>query len=151
MVEMEFNKIFARNLHRYLAAYEMSQLDLSKKLGVSASSVSNWYQGLKTPRMDKVDAMCRIFHCRRADLMEDHGNNPALLSSFALSPLEKDIVTHYRAADSGTQGAVRKLLDVDEPVDLPAHLLPVAAHAEDGATREDLEKDAAMLREYGKK
>lgn len=36
----------------------------------AAVSVSNWCKGTKTPRMDKVDAMCKLFNCRRSDLME---------------------------------------------------------------------------------
>lgn len=52
----------------------MTQLELSKRLGVGTTSVYNWCNGLKTPRMDKVDAMCDIFHCKRSDLMEE--NNP---------------------------------------------------------------------------
>lgn len=49
----------------------MSQADLAKKLGVGTTSVYNWCNGIKTPRMDKVDAMCDLFHCKRSDLIED--------------------------------------------------------------------------------
>lgn len=74
MSEAEFNKIFSKRLNYYLNEYQMTQLDLSKKLGVGTTSVSNWCRGLKSPRMDKIDAMCKIFHCRRSDLMEDRAN-----------------------------------------------------------------------------
>ncbi len=49
----------------------MTQIDLAKRLGVGTTSVYNWCNGIKTPRMDKVDAMCNIFHCNRSDLMAD--------------------------------------------------------------------------------
>ncbi len=71
MSEEEFNKVFAKRLNYYLQEYEMTQIDLAKKLGVGTTSVSNWCRGIKSPRMDKIDAMCRIFHCRRSDLMEE--------------------------------------------------------------------------------
>ena len=67
----EFNKIFSKNLRYYLEKYDMTQLELSKRLGVGTTSVYNWCNGLKSPRMDKVDAMCKIFNCKRSDLMED--------------------------------------------------------------------------------
>ncbi len=67
----EFNKIFSKKLRYYLEKYEMTQLELSKRLGVGTTSVYNWCNGIKTPRMDKVDAMCEIFHCKRSDLIED--------------------------------------------------------------------------------
>lgn len=67
----EFNKIFSKKLRYYLEKYEMTQLELSKRLGVGTTSVYNWCNGIKTPRMDKVDTMCEIFHCKRSDLIED--------------------------------------------------------------------------------
>lgn len=75
MSEADFKKIFSNRLNYYLDKYNMTQLELAKKLGVGTTSVSNWCRGLKTPRMDKVDAMCRIFDCKRSDLMEEKPDN----------------------------------------------------------------------------
>ena len=50
----------------------MTQTELANKLGVGTTSVYNWVNGLKTPRMDKVDKMCTIFHIRREDLLTDN-------------------------------------------------------------------------------
>lgn len=71
MSEQEFNILFSQNLNHYLKINEKTQLDLAKHLGVSTSAVSAWCRGLKTPRMDKVDAMCAYFNIKRSDLMED--------------------------------------------------------------------------------
>ncbi len=70
MSEQEFNKIFAANLRFYLEEHNMTQAELAQRLNVSAQSVTNWCKAVKSPRMDKVDAMCTIFNCRRSDLME---------------------------------------------------------------------------------
>lgn len=67
----EFNKIFSKNLRFYLNEYDMTQAELAKRLNVGTTSVYNWCNGIKTPRMDKIDAMCGIFNCKRSDLMED--------------------------------------------------------------------------------
>lgn len=75
MPEQEFNAIFSKRLRYYLSQYNMSQADLAKKLGVGTTSVYNWCNGIKTPRMDKVDAMCDLFHCKRSDLMEDKSDS----------------------------------------------------------------------------
>ena len=86
----EFNKIFSKNLRYYLEKYDMTQLELSKRLGVGTTSVYNWCNGLKSPRMDKVDAMCKIFNCKRSDLMEDKtisDNN----SEYYLNPETKKV------------------------------------------------------------
>jgi repressor LexA len=71
MSERKFNEIFSERLRYYLNKYNMTQLELSKRLGVGTTSVYNWCNGIKTPRMDKVDAMCKIFNCKRSDLIED--------------------------------------------------------------------------------
>ncbi len=68
--EKEFNKVFANRLNYYLQEFKMTQKSLADKLNVGTSTVSNWAKGLKSPRMDKVDAMCEIFGCSRSDLVE---------------------------------------------------------------------------------
>ncbi len=71
MPEQEFNVIFSKRLRYYLNKFDMTQAELAKKIGVGTTSVYNWCNGIKTPRMDKVDAMCDLFHCNRSDLIED--------------------------------------------------------------------------------
>nr|DAQ31972.1 MAG TPA: Repressor protein CI [Caudoviricetes sp.] len=67
----EFNKLFAKNLRYYLNKNNMTQAELAKRLNVGTTSVYNWCNGIKSPRMDKVDAMCHIFNCKRSNLIED--------------------------------------------------------------------------------
>lgn len=67
----EFNKLFAKNLRYYLNKNNMTQAELAKRLNVGTTSVYNWCNGIKSPRMDKVDAMCDIFDCKRSNLIED--------------------------------------------------------------------------------
>lgn len=76
-----------------------------------------------------------------------------------LSDFEWELLACYRKADPGTRAAVRKLLDVQDEDTLPYpdpifpddDLLPIAAHAEEGATEKDLESDVAILREHTEK
>lgn len=78
MPEQEFNAVFSKRLRYYLSEFNMTQVDLAKKLGVGTTSVYNWCNGIKTPRMDKVDAMCDLFHCNRSDLIADDISTPTL-------------------------------------------------------------------------
>ena len=71
MSEQEFGELFARRLRFYLDMNDMSQRELAQKLGVSTAAVSQWCTGVKTPRMDKIDAMCALFGCKRADFYEE--------------------------------------------------------------------------------
>lgn len=71
MSEKEFNAVFSKRLRYFLDKHNMTQNELAKRLGVGTTSVYNWCNGIKSPRMDKVDKMCEIFNCRRSDLMEE--------------------------------------------------------------------------------
>lgn len=71
--EKDFNSVFSRNLVRFLQINSMTQAELAERLNVSTATTSNWCNGVKSPRMDKVDKMCKIFGCMRSDLMEDKG------------------------------------------------------------------------------
>lgn len=67
----EYNRIFAKRLRYYLDKNNMTQVELAKRLHVGSTTMYYWLNGIKTPRLDKVDKMCEIFGCTRSDLMED--------------------------------------------------------------------------------
>lgn len=108
MSEREFNQIFSERLRYYLNEYNMTQLELSKRLGVGTTSVYNWCNGIKTPRMDKVDAMCKIFNCKRSDLMED--------KSISAPPPRKGVVINVlgRVAAGIPIEAIEDIIDTEE-------------------------------------
>ena len=81
MPEQDFNAVFSKRLRYYLNQFEITQVELAKKLGVGTTSVYNWCNGIKSPRMDKVDAMCDLFHCNRSDLMEDKSTTSSELTA----------------------------------------------------------------------
>ena len=42
MPEQEFNVVFSKRLRYYLSKYDMTQVELAKRLGVGTTSVYNW-------------------------------------------------------------------------------------------------------------
>jgi repressor LexA len=113
MSEREFNEIFAERLRFYLKKYDMTQLELSKRLGVGTTSVYNWCNGIKTPRMDKVDAMCTIFNCKRSDLMNEPATPAAPVKGYPVIFI--NVLGHVAAGvplDAQT--------DIIDSVDIPA-------------------------------
>ena len=130
MPEQEFNAVFSKRLRYYLSEYNMTQAELAKRLGVGTTSVYNWCNGLKTPRMDKVDAMCRIFNCLRSDLIDEKKkteNNPISLQE---EKKEHELLEVYRKlSDENKDKTVqysKGLLSVQE---MDSELLLNAAHA----------------------
>ena len=69
--ERRMNDQFAKNLFFFLNKYQYTQAAFAKQMNVSTATVSNWCNGLKSPRMDKIDHMCAIFNCSRSDLLEE--------------------------------------------------------------------------------
>lgn len=69
---MECSKdIFGRNLARYIEAKGKTQKEIAEYLGVSAPTVSDWINGKKFPRMDKIEMLANYFGCLKSDLIED--------------------------------------------------------------------------------
>lgn len=64
-------KIFSNNLKRYLESYGKTQLDLSRYIGVSTATVSDWCNGKKMPRMDKIQAISDWMHIQKSDLLDE--------------------------------------------------------------------------------
>lgn len=89
----DFNTVFLRRLRYYLKENDLTQAELAKKLGVGTTSVYNWCNGIKSPRMDKVDRMCEIFGCRRSDFMEEPASDSS--PAVTLRPDESSLLSDY--------------------------------------------------------
>lgn len=69
MSENELNMLIAARIQHYLESKNKTQADLAEYMGVSQATVSNWCNGVKMPRMDKIDKICEFFGIERSDLM----------------------------------------------------------------------------------
>lgn len=67
---VEEYRIFAENLKYYMKRYGYTQVELAEKCDVSHVSVSRWVNGEKFPRIPKLEKLCEIFHCTKADLLQ---------------------------------------------------------------------------------
>lgn len=70
----EYARIVARNLRRIMFERDKTQTDIVNALGYSKQAVSAWMNGTRTPKMDKIDALCNFLNCKRSDIMEDPNN-----------------------------------------------------------------------------
>lgn len=102
--EKEFNRLFATNLKRYMEFYGYKQIDISRILNVSSSTVSSWITEQRTPRMDKVDALCRLFKCKRSDLIAEEFNAPAIG--------EEELLSMYRSLNAEGKAKARELVSM---------------------------------------
>lgn len=117
MNEQSFNMLFARNLRNFLITNNMTQVELAKKLSVGTTSVYNWCNGVKVPRMDKVDKMCEIFSCKRSDLITEAADISAEPSALVLSEVEVRIIEAYRRMSPELKTALYGFMGIKgEPV-----------------------------------
>ena len=70
---MDNKEIFSINLKRLMEQKGVSRQDLSKVLGVSYFTISDWVNGKKYPRMDKVEMLADYFGVLKSDLIEEKG------------------------------------------------------------------------------
>jgi transcriptional regulator with XRE-family HTH domain len=71
MSEKEINLTISKNLLKYLELKNRSQAELAEYVGVTQATVSNWCNGIKMPRMSKIDMICEFLEINRSDLMND--------------------------------------------------------------------------------
>lgn len=78
---VEHKEIFSKNLKRYMALAGKSRKEVCEALGYSYFTFSDWVNGKKMPRMDKVEQLSIYFGCSKSDLIEykketatDNGN-----------------------------------------------------------------------------
>lgn len=68
---MDNKSIFAENLKKYMEQNNKSRRDISEALGISYYTVSDWVNGKKYPRMDKVEMLASYFGILKSDLIEE--------------------------------------------------------------------------------
>lgn len=68
----EYDKtIFAKNLRNQMDLKQKNSSDICELLSVSRSTVSDWLNAKKMPRMDKVEILANFFHILKSDLIEE--------------------------------------------------------------------------------
>lgn len=107
MTDAKINKTIAKNIHRLLDIQGKTQTDLAKYMDVSPATVSNWCNGIKVPRMDKIDKICTFFGVYRSAVMDEPGE----INVHNLTNEEKAIILLYRSADPARRAIIRELLE----------------------------------------
>ena len=63
---------FGENLYNLKKKQKITQEKLAEKIGVSRQSVSKWENGTAYPEMNRIFELCKIFHCKLNDLVNDN-------------------------------------------------------------------------------
>ena len=119
MISMEVkildNKyIFSKNLQRLMVNKDVSRKDIATYLGISYFTVSDWVNGKKYPRMDKVELLARYFGVLKSDLIEEEHNNESYLAlpTVTVTESEKMVLDLFRRVPEDKQQMVIQMIRV---------------------------------------
>lgn len=62
---------FSKNLKKYMDVNQKSRNDICRDLGFNYYTVTDWINGKKMPRMDKITALANYFGILKSDLIEE--------------------------------------------------------------------------------
>ena len=68
---MEHKEVFSKNLQKYMSLNHKSRKEVCQALGYSYFTFSDWCNGKKMPRMDKVEQLANYFGVKKSDLIEE--------------------------------------------------------------------------------
>ena len=102
---------FGENLKKLRKLKKLSQESLAEKMNVSRQSVSKWETGDAYPEMNNLLELCKIFHCKISDLIND---NIMDIDSF-----DDDIKTNISTLKENEQ---KKMKDISNAISIMANI-----------------------------
>ena len=91
---------------------QMNQSDIAEKLHVSKQTVSEWINGKKFPRVDKMQQLADLFGVLMSDMYTPSATLKESAFSMRLNSIEVDLVTAFRNADDrAREDAMKTLMD----------------------------------------
>lgn len=108
----KINSDIAKNIKKYRKLNNMTQKDLSQKVGVSIAAVSNWETGANSIDVDTLFKVCDALDVSISKIAD-------IKVEFELSAEEREIIENYRKATDWEKLSVLQTLRC---VKLPARL-----------------------------
>ncbi|SPN76640.1 LexA family protein [Brochothrix thermosphacta] len=111
-------KIFSKNLNKLIQKHKITVMELSEKLDISYSTVSDWKNGKKMPRGGSLQKLSDFFNVNLSTLLEDNSTDSSEDNqNIKILPLYGDIAA----------GAIAEIEGVDvwnvETIDIPSVML----------------------------
>ena len=102
---------FATNLRRLMDSKGKSRREISDVLGISYYTISDWVNGKKYPRMDKVELLANYFGVLKSELIEERVDEIKIESDeLKLTDGEKMMVDLFRQIPESKQSVVLEMI-----------------------------------------
>lgn len=102
-------KAFPGILSEFMSRNNLTQTDIAKKLNVSKQTVSDWVNGKKFPRVDKMQELANIFGVLMSN-MYTYSEKNIIDPVESFSDDEKQLIYLYRGAENAAQQYALEML-----------------------------------------
>lgn len=90
MSDIGNKEIFSGNLKFYMQKFDKTRNDICEDLGFKYTTFSDWVNGKKYPRIDRIEMLANYFGVEKSDLIEDKHKTPIKTSELTEKD-EKDV------------------------------------------------------------
>ena len=80
-------EIMAQNIKHYMKAFGIDRKEFCNRLGFKYSTVTDWLNAEKYPRIDKIEMMANFFSINKADLVEPRNSIPTVHAGYKIPVL----------------------------------------------------------------
>ena len=108
---MDNKYIFSKNLKRLMDKKQVSRKDIADYLGISYFTVSDWVNGKKYPRMDKVELLAKYFGVLKSDLIEEP-TSMSSLNTVEVTEDEQKLLDLFRLVPENQQQMVLQMIEI---------------------------------------
>lgn len=102
----EIKRLFSINLKRIMLENGKTQSDIVKDLSFRQATVSDWLNGKKYPRMDKIEMLAQYFRISIDELI-----SVSKQEKISLSSLELALIKKYRQLSASDKQEILNMID----------------------------------------
>ena len=117
-MNIENKEILATNLRKYITMSGKDRKEIARALNVPYSTLTDWINGNKYPRINNVEKMAEYFGVSKSDLIEDleqkKKDNDVMADIIVKLRMNKDlldVVTKVVSLDTAQINSLKNLLD----------------------------------------
>ena len=115
---MENKEVLAKNLKKYIVKSGKDRSTVAEDLGLSYSTLTDWVNGKKYPRINNIEKIATYFNVSKSDLIEDFEeikkDNDRLATIIVKLRMNKellDVVERLISLDKAKLESLSRLLD----------------------------------------
>ena len=83
-MDEKLKELFSKNLVNQLLAHGETQASMTRYMKISSATASDWCNGRKMPRVDKIQALCSWMGIELSDLLEEKSDKTTKQAEYYL-------------------------------------------------------------------